>query len=910
MMKRGTAGRIANRGTTGRGGTWGDGRHAVRLVLAAAGLFGAAELGAQVETRQLPAPQSVADARLALATGRYAEAMAFLERVPRTDSLWMRAQVYIARTNALLSKYDDAERIARAAVAQPGGHHALTALGDVLRARGKLVAADSAYTRAVAMHASDSLTASINLALIAQARGQRDVAFRGFDRFIDVYNAGAERLNSEEMAAVAIAVRELGPTNPELFKDAMKAFDRAIALDPANIDAQVALGELFLAKYNGAEAQSTLDQVREINAAHPQALVASAARAVFDGQPGADSLLGVALAVSPEYVPARVMLAKGLLDVERYADAAREAERALRFNPASADAIAILAAARFLAGDSAGFAEAKGRALAINPVDGAFFVTMAEAAARVRRYSVAAEFTAQAIALDSIEWKARSVLGMNLLRLGKIANGKAALDASFKGDPYDVWVKNTLDLLDTFKNYDTSKSEHAEFMVEKSESALMSVYLGDITERAYSRFRTRYGYAPTEPIRIEVYRSHADFSVRTVGLAGLGALGVSFGTTLAFDSPAAKDAGPFNWASTVWHELAHTFTLGATDHRVPRWLSEGLSVWEEHQARPGWGASVGPAFLDAFRQGKLAPVSRLNDGFMRPAYPEQIGHSYYQASLVCDLIVRDWGEKALAALLGEYRAGRTTDEAFQKIFGINVAAFDRRFDAYMRERFAGPLAALAFEAPEYAAGMTTAELRAKANEQKGSYRAQMTAAVALLRGGQREDAIEILERAHALFPEYGGEESPAAGLAKLYLERGDSAKALQMLKVVTLADESAFDANTQLAALALKARDTVLAVEAMERAVFINPFPPEIHQSLAILAEAQKNHAVRVREREALVALDPVDKPEALYQLALAYRAAGDTAKAKRAVIRALEDAPNFEKAQDLLLAIVDGRAQ
>jgi tetratricopeptide (TPR) repeat protein len=293
---------------------------------------------------------------------------------------------------------------------------------------------------------------------------------------------------------------------------------------------------------------------------------------------------------------------------------------------------------------------------------------------------------------------------------------------------------------------------------------------------------------------------------------------------------------------------------------------------------------------------------------MRPAYPEQIGFSYYQASLVCDLIARDWGEKALAALLVEYRAGRTSDEAFQKVVGMNLAAFDRRFDAYMRERFAGPLAALAIAAPEYAAGMTAAELHAKANEQKGSYRAQMLAAVARLRSGQREEAIEVLERAHALFPEYGGEESPAAGLAKLYLERGDSAKAMQKLKVVTLADESAYDANTQLAALALAVRDTATALEALERAVFINPFPAEIHQSLAILAEAQNNHAVRVREREALVALDPVDKPEALYQLALAYRAAGDNAKAKRAVIRALEDAPNFAKAQDLLLAIVDGR--
>ena len=45
--------------------------------------------------------------------------------------------------------------------------------------------------------------------------------------------------------------------------------------------------------------------------------------------------------------------------------------------------------------------------------------------------------------------------------------GKKSLDASFAGDPYNVWVKNTLDLLDTYKNYDLIPSEHFQFMVEK-----------------------------------------------------------------------------------------------------------------------------------------------------------------------------------------------------------------------------------------------------------------------------------------------------------------------------------------------------------------------------------------------------------------------------------------------------------
>ena len=39
-------------------------------------------------------------------------------------------------------------------------------------------------------------------------------------------------------------------------------------------------------------------------------------------------------------------------------------------------------------------------------------------------------------------------------------------------------------------------------------------------------------------------------------------------------------------------------------------------------------------------------MSRMNDGFMHPAYPQQVQFSYYQASLVCELIARDYGGDA------------------------------------------------------------------------------------------------------------------------------------------------------------------------------------------------------------------------------------------------------------------------
>ena len=147
---------------------------------------------------------------------------------------------------------------------------------------------------------------------------------------------------------------------------------------------------------------------------------------------------------------------------------------------------------------------------------------------------------------------------------------------------------------------------------------------------------------------------------------GMGALGVCFGKVIAQDSPRARPQGHFNWGSTLWHELAHTFTLAASDHRVPRWLTEGLSVLEERRARPGWGDDLSPLFLAAWRDGELLPVGELNNGFVRPNSPEQIGLSYYQASLVVELIERDWGKETILGMLHGYRDNLSTEEILQR----------------------------------------------------------------------------------------------------------------------------------------------------------------------------------------------------------------------------------------------------
>src|SRR5439155_22203532 len=199
---------------------------------------------------------------------------------------------------------------------------------------------------------------------------------------------------------------------------------------------------------------------------------------------------------NPEYVAARTFRAELLIDLEDYAAAQQEIDRVLRVNPNADRALAVAAAIKYLSHEEHGYDVLRQRALALDPADADLYATMAEMAGQVRLHSAAADFARQGVAADPKRWRAHGLLGMNLLRLGRIAEGRKSLETSFKGDPYNVWIKNTLDLLDTYKNYDETSSEHFRFMIEKSESDVLSIYLRELAEQAYATFLAKYAYTP------------------------------------------------------------------------------------------------------------------------------------------------------------------------------------------------------------------------------------------------------------------------------------------------------------------------------------------------------------------------------------------------------------------------------
>jgi tetratricopeptide (TPR) repeat protein len=881
-------------------------RVAARLAVLALALTAAPGACAQDARSASEAPRTAGEA---LRSGRYDGALEQARRDAARDTASAEHVRIAAAALLATGRYAEAEQELTAFIAaHPRNPELLNALGEAQRERGRLAEAETSFRRAVDGRAHDSLTAVVNLAVLRFDRGDVDAAMREFDRFIDIYNDRRGRLTASELAAVAVACRYLGRENPQLFKDALRAWDEAIAADTLDLDRRVRLAELFLEKYNGADAQTTLTQVLDVNPRHARALLVMAQARQFADAPDAPQYLKQSLAVNPHAPEARAFSALLLLDLEQYAEAIEEARRGLTADSTSPPALSALAAAQYLRNDTVAFRATLARVHSRQPRSADAEVTLANVAARSRLYAEAVTFADAGATRDPRSARALAMAGINTMRTGDIQRGRELLERAFALDPYDVWAKNTLDLLDTFKDYTEVKTPRFTIMIETKDAPLLALYAEPLAEQAYDSLAARYGYRPPTPLRLEIYRSHEDFSVRTVGLAGLGALGVSFGQVVAMDSPAARNVGDFNWGSTLWHEMAHVFTLGASGNRVPRWVSEGLSVYEERRARESWGEDPTPLFLAAYASDRLPKVSRLNDGFMRPTFPAQIILSYYLASLVVEMIEQEHGITAIRGMLDAYRRGRTTEQVMRDVLRTEPGDFDDKFDRWVRKRFAQQLAAVKSTVMPRPAGPGRGEGAEGGITVTGEFLEQLENGKKLLDEGKVDDAIALLQRAKQMFPEYAHDDSPYALLARAYAQKGDRAAAARELSALTAINEQAYTTNVTLATALMDLRDTKGAAAALERALWIYPFEASVHEKLAMLSALLADRPTAIRERRALVALDPTDRAEALYQLALAYSEAGDVTAARREVLRALELAPSFEKAQELLLRLREVR--
>ncbi len=788
-------------------------------------------------------------------------------------------------------RYDEVE-----ALADRGDPNLVALKARAMIARGRYAQAET-LLRPVAARVPSS-EAALELGLLQQMLGRSDAA-----AILEKVAPLAETSDDpHEVARAARALRAL-----ERFHEANAAYRFASRGAPNDPAIETAFGDLFLEKYDTVEALKSYQMVLQSDPRWTPALLGAARALTDDNPPQAITFAKRALEINPSSVDAQVLLAGEAADANKH-DAARQAlDQALAVNPASVAALALRAALAYIEDKPQEFEAEAARALAIAPRDGEVYRVAGNLAARNYRFDEAVALARRALAINGSDAHAQADLGSHLLRTGDEPAARIALEAAFKADPFSKLVKNQLTVMDIVDTFVTVRDGDLVMRLDKAEAPVLREYAMALAKQALSTLAARYEFTPRGPILVEIFPKHDDFAVRTLGLPGMtGALGVCFGGVVTMDSPRARPPGEFQWEATLWHELAHVITLQMSNQRVPRWLTEGISVYEEKKARAEWGREMDVTFAGMLNRGETLKLRDLNSAFTNP---KTISLAYYQASLLVEHIVSAYGDAGLRKLVRAFATGVDTDGALKAALGTDLVQMQAGFDQTIERLFGTMRHAMAVpEGVEELLKMPLAALKVIGEAHPRSFPIQMAFGSALRKAGQRDEAMQAFERAAALVPIAGGPGSPHEQMAAIALEKKDRARAISELTALVAVDFNNVEAARQLAGLLRESgvEDPAKLTPVYQRIAAIDPFDPEAHAMLGRDALDRNEPDAASREFRAVIALGPVDKAAAFTDLGESYFKGGKRAEAKKQILAALEIAPGYERAQGLLLKLVD----
>ncbi len=854
------------------------------------GVFLLATLGAFA---QAPEPRGLAE----LKKGDYENASKLLSARLASNPNDVVAQRALLRVYIETGRYTEAEATAKRFLQKtPNAGIVRHQLAEALAAIGRHTEAIAEFERAAAdSEKADKLESDLRRAEVLDLIGQEDRAKTIYESFVKYYTDNDPE-SAQELTLIARALVHL-----ERFQDANDMYRSAIEADSGYFEAQLGAAELFTAKYAYSDAALFLDDAFKINPNSARAYLNLARNKRFGGDAEMAAAISKALTINPNLVDAIALKAAMALEANKLDEAATQIDKALKINSRSLEAHSLQAAMLYL--QDRDFEPAIAATLAISPKYGDVYNTLSHYATITRRTEQAAQFARRATEIAPRLWDAHLNLGMALLRIGQMEPGREAIEKAFKGDPFNIWAKNTLDLLDSMRDFKETKRGAFIIKASAQESDVLAPYAANLLEEAAAKLTSKYKFTPKGPIIVEIFQNHEDFAVRTLGIPGLGALGVCFGFVVAQDSPSARQAGEFNWGSTLWHEYTHVITLQMTDFRIPRWFSEGLSVYEERRARPGWGDDWNPLFVRSFTEKRWFKMADLDAGFQRPKTPQDVPIAYFQASQVCEFIAERYGFDAILRMLAMYRDKARTPDVLQQVLKLSESDFDREFSAYIEAKVK-PLQQALSTQNNVVASLSKEEVLKQLATQD-TFALRIRAAELLAADGDTQGAVTHYTRALELFPYVSGKGNPYEALAKLLEEKGHRAQAAKVLDSLVKNDENNLEALKTIARLRLALGERQQALDALQASFFISPFDYKLHTQAGELSIELKDYAKALTEFQVTLALAPPNVAEANFNVASAYHALGQQPEAKHAVLRALEAAPRYEKAQELLLRIV-----
>jgi tetratricopeptide (TPR) repeat protein len=792
---------------------------------------------------------------------------------------------------------------------------ALLLLSQALLMTGQYREARSAMTNALVQD-SRSLRLRWQAREVFQRNGEREAAEKLVDEIIQ---RGASRpwAYREDAASLVILGRALllRGLDPKRVLDTV--FENARKLNPKLKDLYLASGQLALDKHDfdlaAKKFQEGLKQVSE-----DADLYYGLARAYASGdQSSMLKALNQALGVNSNHIGSLLLMMDHDIDAEDYSEAKELFERIKSINPWQPEAWAYRAVLAHLENEPDLEKSARETALKFWPDNPRVDHLIGLKLSQNYRFSEGATYQRQALQHDADYVSAKAQLAQDLLRLGDEGEGWKLAQEVQKQDGYDVQAYNLAALHDKMARFVTLTNDDFLLRMEAREASIYGAQVLQLLSEAKTNLCGKYGLELKRPAIVEIFPEQKDFAVRTFGMPGNpGYLGVCFGRVITANSPASRGAHPVNWQAVLWHEFCHIVTLQITSNKMPRWLSEGISVYEEIQANPSWGQHMNPQYREMILSGELTAVSKLSAAFLTPRSDLHLQFAYFEASLAVEFIVQRFGLDSLKGILRELGQGIEINAALQK-HTMPIEKLDEEFSAFADKRANELASGLDFEKPEFAreedderpAGPRT-KPRSKPNAQETwsswskdrptNFWAMNFKAQELVEAKKWEEAKSILNRLIELYP---GSHNTYQLLAAAHRALGETELESEVLARLAAKDHEALDAYSRLMELGAAAKNWQAVIKNARRYLAVNPLVALPYRFLAEASNKSNDAVSAIAAYKALLLMDPPDPAHILFHLAKLEYQQCDPA-ARRHVIQALEEAPRYRAALQLLLEI------
>ncbi len=607
------------------------------------------------------------------------------------------------------------------------------------------------------------------------------------------------------------------------------------------------------------------------------------------------------------------------IQIEQFLDLG-EAEKALDLiepvldmNPHHLHFRALKAAAYFLLDDLEAMKSLQEETLEFNPYCSEVFRIPARIASRHYRFEEAVQLGRKALKTDAEDHVARAMYARDLLRLGKEEEGRKELEQAFKANPYDVHVFNMLNLLDSLETFDRMQETPFVIRLPANESRILADDALRLLQEAYDLYSKEYDIEFEEPVHVQIFDNHDDFMVRSVGLPGsIGFMGICFGHLVTMDSPSARPKHTMNWRSVLWHEFVHVITLQKTKNRMPRWLSEGISVFEEYAFSPACGQKLDLEYKPILESEPLPAITDMETYFIQPKSSSHLMLGYFLSSEFVKFYVGHHGIRSLVNALEQIGEGKDAVPALLKACQQTEKEFNREFHLFLEERLKvlenlpdiqqekNPISELWDR-------LTGQEPEIEAWIQKSSpFTDALRKGSQALKDERWVEAEQELKKAHELFPDYTADNAPLQQLIVLYEQWEKEEKLKKVLKEEIAWNSTDYSACKKLIELLQKENDWDEIIRVAQWALGIDPFDAEMRKILLDAYINRNKYSEALTVSRQLMQLDTARRTtyqcnqiELLIEL-------DRFPDAKQETVVLLEEYPHYWEAQKLLLDIVE----